>query len=95
MDQINNKPESELPWRYEPGFGTVSVKKERIIDGYNFYILRKDLEYIRHACNAYPKLIEFLQKQGLSLYVNWETEPISHQYLELLSELGEDARPNN
>lgn len=44
MDQIQNRPESPLPW---------SLNSRCLSDA-------KDLDYLVHACNAYPKLVDFL-----------------------------------
>jgi hypothetical protein len=52
MDQINNKPESQLPWQSLPS-------RFDCIKGEYFH--DSDEAYILHACNAYPKLISTLK----------------------------------
>jgi hypothetical protein len=53
MDQINNKPESQLPW---------TSKLYCILDADRAVVLTSvNKEYIVHASNAYPKLISMLK----------------------------------
>ena len=81
MKDMNNNPQSELDWttngEYILGFHD-SIVTESIKNNI-------DAKYIVHACNAYPKLIQYV-RDCVTGDVNNEDEGIK-----LLRELGEQG----
>lgn len=99
MDQINNKPESPLPWKIEPRYGRPDDKSnqqpwEVMTDEFGTltgeYSNYKDSAYIIHACNAYPKLIKAIKEFTQDSYFAEEKDNFYPQEIrDLLKDLGE------
>jgi len=60
----NHRPKTPLPWNLLPSNASNLVHIEAEANGAQVCSMPKkrmqDAEFIYHACNAYPKLIEFL-----------------------------------
>ncbi len=50
-------PETDLPWKYVP-----------VSDGEPKEISKRDYDYIIHACNAYPQLVDPLLKEMKTIF---------------------------
>jgi hypothetical protein len=82
MDQINNKPETELPWNDLPHLSV------------HYDYSDKDESYILHACNAYPELIEMVREAAwipADQTAPSENKTVALMAIDLLRKLGEDV----
>ena len=80
------KPKSPLPWTSCLGDIVGADKVPVVIE-----ISAKNADYITHACNAHPKLVEMLKalSDGATVYGQWSL--LSRKARELLKELGETS----
>lgn len=94
MSDIKNKPATPLPWERD-AYGAIVVTGRRLLvtgvalNTGNFNAEAQDnTDYIRHAANAYPRLV-----QALKVIYAQEDDTISvfrHREIgEILRELGE------
>jgi hypothetical protein len=83
-------PATPLPWTHQatrkPMMPLVAANGEWISSPYNRVGDIEDFEYIAHAANAYPKLVEALREVIAGRY-----EADASRARALLRELGEDA----
>jgi hypothetical protein len=91
---MNHEPETPLPWQNTGDVDNSQVYRDvfRVREGGADFVAEacistQDASYIVHACNAYPKLVEFLQRiASESRVAGWVT---TRDAIELLKELGE------
>lgn len=97
MTRTNLKPATPLPWRVaaveEGRFPCYPINDSKGVNISNVYIharggSNKDAEYIAHACNAYPKLVDAVQ---MLTYGSERNPEAWHFAMRLLRELGESA----